>query len=405
MTQPALEVRVYETVESLLTLQREWDQLLSQFPQATTFSTLDWLVPWWRAFGKGQLKVIAFFEGRSLVALAPLAVISHVVGGGVKLNLLRLMGDGSGDSDNLDLPVRPGYEAAFIDRLLGLLARCDFRWDFCRLNTLPENSPAAAVLRSRLVQRQWPYFTSQRPQLVTHLPENWDEYLAQLTSESRNNLKRYTRRLQKHYAVQISKCTEESDLERCLEDLFRLHQKRWILRGEPGTFASAERRSFYFDLSCALLAHKNLEFWSISLNGVTAAAQFCFRFGESVFLLQEGFDPDHGADRVGFILRGHVLEQLTQQGVRRYDFLFGESEGKQIWVPQLHHYDDLHFAKPGSFGGLYLQATNMARDGKEWLRANLPNSAWAALHDWKRRGDAGQKQAAPAKEEEKAPQA
>ena len=130
----------------LLSLQREWDQLLSQFPQATTFSTLDWLVPWWRAFGKGQLKVIAFFEARSLVALAPLAVVPHSVSGGMKLNLLRLMGDGSGDSDNLDLAVRPGYEAVFIDRLLGLLARCDFRWDFCRLNTLPENSPAAAVL-------------------------------------------------------------------------------------------------------------------------------------------------------------------------------------------------------------------------------------------------------------------
>lgn len=389
MTQPALDFRVFNTVESLLPLQNEWEQLLSQFPAATTFSTPDWLLPWWRAFGKDQeLKVVGFFDSGSLVALAPLSVSTHHAGRGVKLKLLRLMGDGSGDSDNLDFPVKPGYETSFVDRLLDLLAKREVEWDFCRLNTLPENSPTAPLLRSRLEERGWHFSTSERPQLVTHLPPTWDEYLAQLTSENRNNLKRYTRRLEKRYQVQISKCTDEADLERCLEDLFRLHQKRWILRGEPGTFASEDRRSFYYDLSRALLAHQNLELWSISLNGVTAAAQFCFRHGESVFLLQEGFDPDHGADRVGFILRGHVLEQLMQAGVRHYDFLFGESEGKQIWVPTLQHYHDIHFAKPGTMGSLYLRAMHTASDSKEWLRAHLPESAWSVLHglNLKRRG-------------------
>ena len=405
MTQPALDFRVYDTVEALLNLQPEWEKLLSEFPTATTFSTLDWLLPWWRAFGKGQLKVIGFFDSGALVALAPLCIAAHPAGGGVKLKLLRLMGDGSGDSDNLDLPVRPGYESAFIDALLDLLAKGGIGWDFCRLNTLPENSPAAAVLMSRLEQRGWRSFTSDRPWLVTHLPSVWEDYLAQLSSEHRNNLKRYTRRLQKHYQVQIYKCTEEGELGKCLEDLFRLHQKRWELRGEPGTFASTERRAFYYDLSRALLAHQYLEFWLISLNGTTAAAQFCFRYGESVFLLQEGFDPDHAADRVGFILRGHVLEQLTAAGVRRYDFLFGQSEGKNIWVPQLQHYRDLEFAKPGSLGSFYLKATHKARDGKEWLRAHLPESAWAVLHSLNPRrrpasGHAPGKNAAPRKDSE-----
>jgi len=44
-------------------LQVEWDQLLSEFPTATTFSTLDWLLPWWHAFGKAQqLKVLRFYD-------------------------------------------------------------------------------------------------------------------------------------------------------------------------------------------------------------------------------------------------------------------------------------------------------------------------------------------------------
>jgi CelD/BcsL family acetyltransferase involved in cellulose biosynthesis len=138
--------------------------------------------------------------------------------------------------------------------------------------------------------------------------------------------------------------------EAVLEELFEFHQERWQFARRSGTFASTARRTFYFDLSCALLKHGNLEFWLLTLNGKTAAAQFSFRHGETVFLLQEGFDPSHSADPVGFILRGHVPEQLVAAGVRRYDFLFGQSEGKQTWVPELQHYLDIHFAKPGSRG-------------------------------------------------------
>jgi protein-tyrosine-phosphatase/CelD/BcsL family acetyltransferase involved in cellulose biosynthesis len=381
MTQPRLELRVYDTLDSLSTLQSAWEQLLSEFPTATTFSSLDWLVPWWRAFGSGQqLKVVAFFDSTwRLVALAPLSVTTHRVASGMKLKFLRLMGDGSQDSDNLDLPVMPGFESAFVDALLDFLASGDIAWDICELNTLPNNSPAAAALMSRLEQRGRRYFTSDRPWLVIDFPPSWETYVNQLTSETRNNLQRYTRRLQRRYQVSIYKCVAERDLERCLEDLFRLHQMRWQLRGESGTFASAERRGFYDDLGRTLLARQRLEFWLLSLDGKTAAAQFCFRYRETVFLLQEGFDPDHAADRVGFVLRGHVLKQLMDAGIERYDFLFGESPGKHIWAPQLQHYRNIHFANSFGRGSMYLSLTNTAREGKKWLRAHIPAGAWASL--------------------------
>lgn len=384
MNQPALEARFYDSIEALELLKADWEQLLSDFPAATTFSTLDWLIPWWRSFGSGQqMKVIAFFDAapRRLVALAPLSITTRVVAGGLKLKLLRFMGDGSGDSDNLDLPVLPGYESVFVRGLLDLLAGTDIEWDLCELNTIPSNSPAAAVLLTQIRQRGYSNFVSQRPQLVIHFPADWETYAAQLTSENRNNLERYTRRLHRRYEVQFSKCRNEADLKRWLDDLFCLHQKRWQLRGESGTFASAERRNFYYDLSRALLQHNNLELWLLTLNGKTAAAQFCFRHRDTVFLLQEGFDPEHAADRVGFILRGHVLKELIAAGVRHYDFLFGQSPGKARWAPKLQYYQDIHFAKRFSRGGLYLALTNQSQNSKKWFRGHLPKGAWALLHD------------------------
>jgi CelD/BcsL family acetyltransferase involved in cellulose biosynthesis len=383
MNQPALEARVYKSIEALEPLRADWEKLLSEFPTATTFSTMDWLIPWWRSFGNGQqLQVIAFFDvTQRLVALAPLSITTRAVAGGLKLKLLRFMGDGSGDSDNLDLPVLPGYEQTFVNSLLDLLPGLEMSWDICELNTLPSNSPAASVLLTQLGQREYSHFTFQRPQLVIHFSSDWGAYIGQLTNENRNNLERYTRRLHRRYEVQFFKCKEEADLKRCLDDLFCLHQKRWQLRGESGTFASAERRTFYYNLSRALLEHENLDLWLLALNGKTVAVQFCFRQRDSVFLLQEGFDPEHAADRVGFVLRGHVLKELIAAGVRHYDFLFGQSPGKARWAPQLQYYEDIHFAKRLSRGGLYLALMNQAQDSKKWFRAHLPKGAWALLHN------------------------
>src|SRR5438270_5448446 len=58
----SLQVRSYRTLEELQNLQPAWEELLSSYPLATTFSTWEWLSAWWHAFGKGrELLVLAFF--------------------------------------------------------------------------------------------------------------------------------------------------------------------------------------------------------------------------------------------------------------------------------------------------------------------------------------------------------
>ena len=91
-----LRPRIYENLEDLENLRSDWEALLSQFPCTTSFSTLEWLIPWWRAFGSDdRLQVVAFRDAlESLVGVAPLA-LGEERSFGSKLRLLRLMGDGS----------------------------------------------------------------------------------------------------------------------------------------------------------------------------------------------------------------------------------------------------------------------------------------------------------------------
>ena len=375
-----LTFSVHESLQSLEHLRPEWDALLSQYPYSTVFSTYQWLVAWWRAFGtEDQLLVLVFRDASSVVVgLAPMALTTR--GSPFRLRLLRLMGDGSHDSDNLDLPVKPGFEDRFAELLLDFLETRRNSWELGQFNTMPPHSPAANALRQLFARKKWVAIEQPRPASAIGLPATWEEYTAQLSGEDRKNLVRYTRRLEKRYAVQIYRCSAESQLRKCLEALFEHHQARWEAAGERGSFGSPERRKFYYELSRSLLGQGWLELWVLELDGRVVAAQFGFRYRRQVFQLQEGNDPRHASDRVGFVLRGQVIKQLIADGVQTYDFLGGELGYKARWGARSCTYTDVGFARPFSLGGAYLHGRHKAAQSKAWLRKHLPKPAWDALH-------------------------
>jgi CelD/BcsL family acetyltransferase involved in cellulose biosynthesis len=378
----SLQVRMYETLADLESLRPHWDELLCEFRGATTFSSWEWLAPWWRAFGERRLLlVLAFFNELSqLVGLTPLCVEKRKATPLSDLQVVRFWGDGSGDSDNLDCPVRAGYEEEVAGALLNYLAKQSRRWDYCELNTMPEDSAVGNCLSRHLRQRSWVAYRQQQTGSAILLPETWEAYLGQLSAKERGKASYLRRSLEKKYQTRFYKCESQAELGVCLDTLFDLHQKHWLSAGEPGTFISAARRRFYSEVAALLLARGCLQFWLLELDGKPAAAQFGFCFDKIFFSLQEGYDPFYSRDSVGYVLRAHVICQLIGAGMRRYDFLAGEAAAKTRWNAGSTQYLSIHFARPASKGGLYLQTINTAAEGKEWLRLNLPDNAWQALH-------------------------
>lgn len=376
-----LEVQILTSLDELEAIGPAWAALVAQSSSATVFSTWEWLAPWWRAFGRDmRLLALVFLDPTAtVVGLAFLEATRRTLAPGVHLRVLRMMGDGTGDSDHLDFPVIPGYETAVAHALLRELSQRRRQWDVCELNTLPANSAVGNVLLSMAQEPGWSHAVFRRPGASVLLPDDWHAYLSLVSKKERNKLGYYMRRLEKKYDVRVSKCTSHADLPAWLEDLYRLHQKRWALRGEPGSFGAAPRRQFYLEMAGALLARNSLEFWRLRVNGLTVATQFGFRYGPAVFSLQEGFDPDYYPDRVGYLLRGSVLKELIASGVQRYDFLAGEDTSKERWGTHPTPYVDLHFARAFSLGSAYLTGVDRAGAAKEWLRAHVPGSVWAAL--------------------------
>jgi CelD/BcsL family acetyltransferase involved in cellulose biosynthesis len=374
----ALQVLLCDSWAELEAHGGKWERLLAGSPSASIFVTPEWLGSWWTAFAsERRLLALLFLDSAGeLVGLAPL--YQDVIDGplGLRLNRLRLVGDGSNDSDNLDFVLRPGYERSCIAAFFSWLER-QSDWGVCELNTLPSDSAAAPWILRGLKERGWVHEIHTHPRLVVLLPSRWEAYLARLSRNERWRIVSYSRRLEAKYRVRVRRSENEQDLAHDLDTLFRLHEKRWECRDQRGSFTLQARRKFYCDVARRFLARRWLEFWLLELEGKPLAAQFGFRYRETLYTLQEGFDPNYSKDRIGSVLRAHVLQQVIPEGIRRYDFLAGNDAGKERWGPESWHYLDIHFAKPLSRGGLYLDLRCTGQSTKEWLRAHLPPSLFA----------------------------
>jgi CelD/BcsL family acetyltransferase involved in cellulose biosynthesis len=193
------------------------------------------------------------------------------------------------------------------------------------------------------------------------------------------------RRVEKRYRVRLRRCGTADELPASLQRLYEMHTSRWQLRNEPGSFQLPERRKFYSEMAAAFQERGWLDFWLLDLDEISAAAEFGFRYGDTYFFLQSGFDSDYAAVSVGFVLKAMILRELIRQGVRYYDFLGGKDPYKFRWGAEKRAYLHLRSALPRSRGALYLRVARSATGGKTWLRERLPKPAWEFLRATARR--------------------
>ncbi len=379
-----LTISEYREWAELKSIQASWSELVAQVPKLSIFVTPQWLFSWWRAYGQDKrLCVLVLSDPQAgIVGIAPLYWESRRFTALAKLRVLRLMGDGSGDSDDLDFIVRPGYAPAVAEALLRWMLQTT--WDICEFDCLSSQSEVVTLLMNALRKLGWRCMTSQRPFTRVALPESWETYLKQLTAKERQKVGIRLRRLQARHQVCFRRCERPDELPAFLETLFALHQKRWEARGEPGSFSLPERRRFYEEMTRALLSRGWLELWLMEMDGVPVAAQIGMRYGNCVYSLQEGFDPSYAGDSVGYVLRSHILRECIQSGARFYDFLYGDQESKQRWGADIGNYVDIHIARPGSVGAAYLAGGQALQTGKDWLREHAPAKVWKAMQTLRR---------------------
>jgi len=337
-------------------LKTDWQTLHARCCRTNPFISWEWLFSWWQAYGDGRsLRLLTWRAGRDLVGIAPLYLQTEETGFGTRCRVLRLIGDGSFDSDYLGFLVDPAAHSAVV-RHFGDGLRGDGEWDALVLRDMQESSPLPDAICNEAGRFGFPVRVEFGRCGALDLPPSFEQFLGSRQSRFRTKLRSLLKKLDQGELVFDDGC-ETRELRRRLRSLFALHQSRWKNTGGPGVFGAASKRLFYAHFVTRFARNGWLRLYSLRSGSVYCAHQLCFGMEGVSYLLQEGFDVSNPSASYGQMLRAAVIRDLIARGERQYDFLGGFSRHKEDW---------------GAREGRTIHLVLARRNWRGWLYYNWP---------------------------------
>ena len=358
-------------------LEPEWNDLLSRCRRASFFCTFEWLRPWWRHHRTedDSLHLITVREAGRLMGIAPMFRRQTRILGVLVLDQVMFIGDGSGDSEYLDIVTDDTATDAVLDHILARLASDESGWQVARFSLMNRESPTVAALRRMARSRELSLSSQLFSCLRVPLADSWDVYLKAVGKRQRRTIRSGLRWLSTNDTATVEICKDDVELSERLESLFALHEARWTGAGQRGAFSDSRRRDFYRDLASELLKSRRLRLYSLRYEGSLVAHEFDFEHAAILYCLQMGFDSSLRDMSVGTVLRSYVLRDCVERGIRGYDFLAGDDAYKKRWKPS--EIPCLHITvwRKGWRSACYLHGLRVLSETRRFLRDRSPRAA------------------------------
>lgn len=298
-------------------LEEDWRELWSSLRDATPFQSPDWLLPWCKHYGEGQLFSFAFWDGGRLVGLAPLQIFRAARESTRKVFLL-----GTGNSDYMDALLDPMWRTPCCKSLERELKKRADHWDLCSLQRLRPRSP---LLDEITDPGGWT--VESVPQVPCVALDLHDAcYGARMLRRAQS----YARKLHRvgRYTFE---CAQPATLDEFSSALERLHQERWREEGCRGALSTPRDRSFHREVARRFLNTKMLMFYGLRMAGQLIAVMYGFRVCNRVYSYLSGFDTEYARHSVGTISIGYAVERAMECGCHTFDFLQGKEAYKYRW--------------------------------------------------------------------------
>ncbi|GJM30425.1 MAG: hypothetical protein DHS20C17_30600 [Cyclobacteriaceae bacterium] len=343
------EVHKITDVNELQTLAGAWNDLLRNSESNTIFLTFEWINSWINNFlQENRLYVLVLKQGDTILGIAPLYLHRQKFMF-TKILALRFLSDYGVGSTYLDFIARKGFEDEVVEKFCHYLRQNRKDFDLIILRELLNSCSTLECLKKQSKKLKLSMVSEDKFCSRIKLPQSWDQYLMQFKSNHRRNLFSKRNRLMKNYQVRFFKVDIYSDLEQKLQELFVLHQKRWVSKGFPGSFSNIFKRTFYYDLSKSTADKGWVRIYCLEVDHKIRAVQFGLFYNSRLLNLQEGFDPGWIKYEVGNLLRGMVIEEIIREGVHYYDFLKGNSDYKVRWKAEIDRIHNLTLVSNNAF--------------------------------------------------------
>ena len=152
-------------------------------------------------------------------------------------------------------------------------------------------------------------------------------------------------------------------------------------RREDSTLGSLDFVNFHRGIAAKAMANNWLRFYQLLVEDCPISALYCFRFQETVYAYQIGFDVEWARYSPGRLVSAHAIEASIREGARRFEWLQGDHAYKFEWTDKARQ--DHHVLAASSVrGDLWLAAMHLRDQGIEEIKRQIPP---ATLHKLERR--------------------
>ncbi|HWI57515.1 MAG TPA: GNAT family N-acetyltransferase [Bacillota bacterium] len=303
-------------------LKGEWAELWTRCSGATPFQSPQWLLPWWKHLGQGDLWVLALRQEDRLVGVAPFFIQSLPESGARQVLLL-----GSGITDYLDVLLEAEFESLARAAILAHLDQHRERWNLCDFQQLRGCSQLLEVG----IAPDWDSVVNvQEVCPVLGLPPEIEQLPRSVPTHMLDKLWYYRRRVRKLAAARIESANPEN-FDELFERLLQLHRARWASRGQNGVLAEEQVQQFHREAAYQMLVAGTLRLYGLRVGERIEASFYGFGNGQRTFYYLGGFEPELSPYSPGALLIGHAIEEAIREGAAEFDFLRGREAYKYMW--------------------------------------------------------------------------
>jgi CelD/BcsL family acetyltransferase involved in cellulose biosynthesis len=299
----------------------QWRELLARDPDNHIFATPQWNRLWWEEFGGGKdLFFLTMRAGGDCRAIVPL-YLKHEE----DREVFRFVG-------GIDLTDYLGPICSLEDRdevaatLLAWFRDQPIMWDEFDAHNMPVPFGFADFLVDHADRRGFQFRLDQEETTaILRLPEEWDAYLAGLSSKQRHELRRKRRRLGRDYPDAVFRTATEESLERDLKTFVEMHRGA---EGYKGHFMRPEIATFFERIARAFMPLGWLRLDFLEIGGRPVATTFGFERDGAFYLYNSAFESDAATISPGFVLVTELIKSSIERGLRSFDFLRGPERYK-----------------------------------------------------------------------------
>jgi CelD/BcsL family acetyltransferase involved in cellulose biosynthesis len=365
----SLRVELVGDTAGLEALRPEWQELLKASSVDCLFMSWEWLGTWWKHVSGGRrLHILTVRRGGQLIGIAPWALRPAEPGRLIPFRALEFMGMGDIGSDYLDLIARPEDEAGVVKAVGEHLEKHRMFIEFQRVK---HSSQRVATLVSRLEQAGW-----QTQQLITEncayldlKGHTWKSYLSTVSRSHRANVNRRLRRLKESFqSVEFQRAEDEAARAVLFREFAHLHAMRWSGDESSTAFTGPDVMAFHEEFSRIAMQKGWLRLYMLRLDGKAVASTYSFRYGDTFYYYQAGYDQAYNSYSVGLSTLAQAIERSIDEGVTEIDFLHGEEEYKALWTRTRRDLERVQCFPPNVYGALYRKAMGLRRGVKRLIR-------------------------------------